>query len=304
MKTNQTLASQPYANICINKSRLKIYHKETTPTYYLEKDSEFEIELFNGTQNVVLAKIILNGKAITQGGLVLRPAERVFLERYIDVAKKFKFDTYEVSNTEEVKQAIKSNGDFKVEFYSEYIPISYNPTITISTPWIINNIPPYNGIYYQNTGGYVYNTGTPLNGTLTNTTSVNYNQTISNSDAGNVNCNYSAPLHDGEATLDWMCGDNVFNDKTEEPKVKSRSASLFSKKIETGRVEQGSDSSQSFKTIDKQFNSWAFHTVEYKLLPISQKVNTTEDIKVRQYCGNCGSKNKNTPFCPNCGKKI
>lgn len=66
----------------------------------------------------------------------------------------------------------------------------------------------------------------------------------------------------------------------------------------------GSDSNQIFKTIDKQFNSWAFHTIEYKLLPISQKVNTTEDIKVRSYCGSCGTKNKNTKFCPNCGNKI
>src|SRR6185369_9879640 len=99
-------SSSPTAQLCINKSRLKVYNKETSPTYYLTNGQEFQIELFNPTTDTILAKIQLNGKYISQGGLVLRPGERVFLERYIDVAKKFLFETYEVANTSEVKQAI------------------------------------------------------------------------------------------------------------------------------------------------------------------------------------------------------
>lgn len=108
----------PQAYVAINKSRVKMYNKDSkTPVFYLQKGQEFQLELFNPTTNSILAKIFLNGNAISQGGLVLRPGERVFLDRYIDVAKKFLFDTYEVGNTSEIKKAIEDNGDFKVEFY-------------------------------------------------------------------------------------------------------------------------------------------------------------------------------------------
>ena len=73
----------PTANIAVNKSRLKLYKNAgQMPTYYLQKGQEFQIELANLTTEVVLAKIILNGKAISQGGLVLNPGQRVFLDRY------------------------------------------------------------------------------------------------------------------------------------------------------------------------------------------------------------------------------
>lgn len=293
MKTTNQLATQPYANICINKSRLKRYEtNDSTPTYYLENGQEFSIELFNPTQSVVLAKITINGKLITQGGLILRNGERVFLERYLDVAKKFKFETYTVSNTEEVKQAIENNGSIKVEFYSEYIPINYGSTTTITT-----NYPDWTyrpNIFFGNSGTGIGNNFTYTSGSI-NTQNINYNQTVSNtlSDSGSVNC---SALHDGDATLDFM--------PNEESKVKL-SASLGKNKIETGKVEQGSDSVQQFKYIDKQFDSYAFHTIEYKLLPLSQKVNTTDDIKVRQYCGNCGTKAGRTDkYCSSCGEKF
>jgi hypothetical protein len=77
-----------------------------------------------------------------------------------------------------------------------------------------------------------------------------------------------------------------------------------SKSIETGRVEQGSYSDQEFKTVDKDFEFFAFHTVEAKLLPVSQKVNTSEDIKVKVYCTGCGAKlHKDHKFCGHCGTK-
>ena len=114
-QTKQLLV--PTANVAIKKSRLKLYNKDSVePTYYLEDGSEFQIELFNPTTNTVLAKISIDGKAISQTGLVLRPGERVFLDRYLDVAKKFKFSTYTVNNTNEVRQAISNNGELKVEF--------------------------------------------------------------------------------------------------------------------------------------------------------------------------------------------
>ena len=60
-----------------------------------------------------------NGKEISQAGLVIRPGQRIYLERYLDIAKKFKFETYEVEDSNESKEAIAKNGEVKVEFFYE-----------------------------------------------------------------------------------------------------------------------------------------------------------------------------------------
>jgi hypothetical protein len=266
----------PTAQICINKSRLKVYDKENLPTYYLEKGQEFQIELFNPTSNTVLAKIQLNGKAISQGGLIIKPGQRIFLERYLDVAKKFMFDTYEVSNTEEVKKAIEDNGDFKVEFYKESNPIYFNGSVT------------------------TYSTNNPF--TLTD----NYNTTI-----GNNYLNLNSNLTNSNSTYSFgmaNCGNSfttsVTNNSLEPTQQTTRLKKMSTKSIETGRVEAGSSSDQKFEYVNKSFDYHAFHTVGYKLLPLSQKINTAEDINVKRYCTNCGTKQKpEFKFCPSCGEK-
>ena len=76
------------------------------------------------------------------------------------------------------------------------------------------------------------------------------------------------------------------------------------KSLETGRVEKGSHSNQEFNYVNKSFEYYAFHTIEYKLLPISQKINTANDLNVKRYCTSCGSKlGKTDKFCSKCGKK-
>jgi Zn finger protein HypA/HybF involved in hydrogenase expression len=89
------------------------------------------------------------------------------------------------------------------------------------------------------------------------------------------------------------------------PNVTRRfSQKKLSKSIETGRVEQGSVSDQKVVTVDKKFEYWSFHTIECKMLPVSQKINTVEDIQVKVYCTNCGAKlNKGHKFCGQCGTK-
>lgn len=266
----------PQAQICINKSRLKVYNKDKEPTYYLEKGQEFQIELFNPTSDTVLAKIHLNGKAISQGGLILKPGQRVFLERYLDVAKKFMFDTYEVSNTEEVKKAIEDNGDFKVEFYKESNPVYlYNSSVTTYN----TNNP------YTLTG--TYNTTPLYNGTLNLTGGIT--STYSTNGLGLVNC----------SNTNTYTNDSFVN-TSDTPNVKKS----LKRSIETGRVEAGSNSNQTFEYVNKSFDYYAFHKLEYKLLPVSQKINTAEDINVKRYCTNCGAKQKpEFKFCPSCGKK-
>lgn len=282
-KKNYEAQNVPTANIAVNKSRLKVYKKDgDMPTFYLQKGQEFQIELFNPTTDTILAKIELNGKQISQGGLVLNPGQRVFLDRYIDVAKKFLFDTYEVSNTQEVKEAIKNNGDFKVSFYRESQPF-YGDYLTTTT--------------------LTYTSGTPIIGTLNNTggysNNVNGSLNLSSSPTAYYNANITPTS--SSVTMDSLSLDSVSEPKSAPIR---RLFAKKSKSIETGRVEKGSNSNQKLTTVNKNFDFYAFHTVEYKLLPISQKINTVGDIKVKVYCTNCGSKlSKGHKFCGHCGTK-
>ena len=74
--------------------------------------------------------------------------------------------------------------------------------------------------------------------------------------------------------------------------------------IETGRVEKGEKSNQSFSESFDSFNSWISFSTKVQILPRSQKPAETSEI--RSYCTGCGSRNKkqNWKFCPNCGTKI
>jgi hypothetical protein len=295
MKKTYWTETVPTAYIAVNKSRLKLYDKDgEMPTFYLSKQTEFQIEIFNPTSDVILAKIHLNGKAISQGGLVLNPGQRVFLDRYFDVAKKFLFDTYEVENTNGVKKAIENNGDLKVEFYKERIETL--PLIT--TPdWTYR---PY--IYYNNTNNLGnYNIGTDpkyLRSTTYGTASI---KTLGLFDTPSVSSSFQDTTSNTfkyDATIDSSLNfDDLDN-------VKNQPRSKKSKSIETGRVEKGSNSNQEFKTVNKSFEYIPFHVIEYKLLPISQKINTLEDVNIKRYCTNCGHKlGKTDKFCGQCGTK-
>lgn len=117
--TNTYTSVYPTARIAVKKN----VQKCTNGKVYLEDGTEFEIELFNPRQSSVLAKISINGTSISNSGLVIKPGQRVFLDRFIDVARKFKFDTYEVSGTDSaVKEAIAKNGTVTVTFYDEAVP--------------------------------------------------------------------------------------------------------------------------------------------------------------------------------------
>lgn len=305
MKQTICAPKVPTANLAVNKSRIKLYNKQgEMPTYYLQSEQEFQIELFNPTTDVILAKIQLNNKHISQGGLVLNPGQRVFLERYLDVAKKFKFDTYEVSNTQEVKEAIQNNGDFKVDFYREEITYpSYRPII-MGGSWS-------NPIHTYRSGTYTL----PTTNTFTTLGLTDTSFNAAGSSSTNIGGSSSAYYSDANTTLtSSACMDSlsipneiIFSHRSEpieklkslrEPRMRS------AKTIETGRVEQGANSNQEIERVSKNFSPWAFHTIEYKLLPISQKVNTADDINVKVYCTNCGTKlGKGHKFCSSCGTK-
>lgn len=311
----------PEASICINKSQLKLYNKQDKfPTYYLDNGQEFQIQLFNPTQDTILAKIQLNGKSISQGGLVLKPGERVFLERYLDIPKKFLFETYEVHNTQLVKQAIEHNGDFKVEFYRESQIVPISNTITTTTTWPNLGYP---DIYTYDANKFGRSTligrsdissSAPASmdwltlGEFDNSSALGQasgnamhsqgNNSLSNS----TNAFYSSTSHLTSGTQFKSPGVHT----TESDLSTSSSKQVPSTKtIETGRVEAGSDSNQQITYVNKSFEYVAFHTVEYKLLPTSQKINTTKDLQVARYCHTCGTKRKpEHKFCPACGTKL
>lgn len=223
---------KPSAYICTNENdrltrgREKVY--EPNSKVYLKDRKEFEIELFNPTHNSVKAVIEINGVNISQGGIILRPGERVYLDCFPDSKKKFIFRTYQVDNSPEVKNAIKNNGDVKVSFYREATPL----IVPYVWDWNINTTinQPYNMWYGDNTSPY--NTCTLTNSTNTIT------DTITNSDAV-----------------------------------------LYQTSMETGRVEKGSDSDQSFTEVSMDFEPWVYASFKFKLLPESERPLAKSDIQ-------------------------
>jgi ribosomal protein L37AE/L43A len=262
------ISDNPCAYITKNKQRIKQFNQNV----YLKNGSEFEIELYNPSRKTVLSKIKINGVFINGGGIILRPGERVFLERYIDVPRKFKFETYTVDSTNETMNAIANNGDVEILFYEEEEPILQR----------LNNID-WNPTYINTSnGGYVYGStsGDIVRSSFTTT-------------------NLSS-FKSSDNTLSFS--NNPRSSKYEKRELPERR--LKSKSVETGRVEQGSSSDQSFKTVSKEFNSWTISTSVWKLLPESQKPIEKSDLIHR--CPKCSTRIKKSSwkFCPECGNEL
>ena len=139
--------SNPQAFITKRKQRIKQFEGQI----YLNDGDEYEIEIFNPQRDYILAKIKVDNTYLSGGGIVLRPGERVFLERFLDSNNKFVFRTYEVGKEAVNLGAIDNNGYVEVEFYSEWkqqqsywgggsntITLSGNSTYTTGTPYLGN----------------------------------------------------------------------------------------------------------------------------------------------------------------------
>ena len=167
--TINSTVTVPSAYITKNKQRIKQFED----TVYLNNGDEFEIELYNPTQNKVLAKIEINGNTVGNSGIIIRPGERVFLERYINEAKKFLFETYNVNGDDSsVQKAIENNGNVSVKFFKEYINTlnfyGVTGSYTYQNLFTITNTD--NEKYFTNTiGSGVCNTTSSSSG-LNNTT--------------------------------------------------------------------------------------------------------------------------------------
>lgn len=134
---------KPSAHITKGRGRLKSYGDKV----YLKNGSNFEIELFNPKSISVLAKIWINGSQISDAGIILKPGQRVYLERFIDISKKFVFETYEVeANSAEAMAAIANNGKVVVYFHDE---TTSDNGVRIRNPYVQN-------WDYSNSGGVHY----------------------------------------------------------------------------------------------------------------------------------------------------
>jgi hypothetical protein len=169
MNYTTTTVGKPTAHITKKKSRLKIYNGNVV---FLNDKDNFEFEIHNPTQKSVLCKIKLNGEYISTSGIVIRPGQRVFLERFLDSNNKFEFSTYEVKDTSENRTAIDLNGDVRIEFYNERTyNLSVYPhnggwstswaSITTGSPFIGGNITYTSGVngfaYFSNTSSSLSN---------------------------------------------------------------------------------------------------------------------------------------------------
>jgi hypothetical protein len=74
--------------------------------------------------------------------------------------------------------------------------------------------------------------------------------------------------------------------------------------LETGRVEKGEETKQTFENDNTSFNVFVSESVTIKMLPTSAK--PTEVAEIRNYCTGCGTRIKKATwkFCPSCGEKL
>ena len=264
------------AQLAINKSLLKEYStNEDSRVVYMDNNDEFQIQLFNPEQFTVGVTFTFNGKDM-DGMLVLKPGERVWLERYLDNQVKFKFSTYEVDDNDvQVKHAIANNGNITVKFYKERVSsrIKTNIYNTLNVLWKESPL-----ISNENT----YTVPVSSYDTLITTYSDTNNNVLLTNNVTNCCC----------ASIDG----NTYNKALYKTNVNNTT-------IETGRIENGGYSNQKFETVNNEFENYPFKTEYIKILPKSRKPYTTSDLN-KIYCTNCGRKlNSKFKFCPYCGEK-
>jgi hypothetical protein len=274
MKTT-TKQRLPEMFISVGKNRTKVHKNNVV---FLEKNQEFELEFFNPTEDSVLAKIYFNNHLISDQGVVLRPGERDWLERYINENKKFFFETYFVDDTlSDVKSAIKKNGNIKVEFYQE----CYINNKTSGGVYDICKVRPYITEPYR------------IRPYITEP--------------------YWAKPYTTEPYWEWIPTTITYNSNDGGDNVSVSNDTSFKHccstytgghiKTETGRICGKNKSSQDLNEVNESFSTIPFHSVEYKLLPISEKPKTLSEIKLR--CENCNTKiKKGWSVCPVCATPI
>ena len=272
------------AKIAIAKNLIKEYKSSNSErTVYLNDGTEFQIYLKNPYQTHTGIRISVNDKPIGNM-LVLRPGQSFWLDRFLNENKKFLFSTYEVENSKEMEYATAKNGKVKIEFFHEkedsLVYVSAYPSHIYYSASPINN--GYNATY----------------GTVTN--SVNTVLTASDAirDMDDQSLSFSIDsLNDVKVEVNGTV-DGARVDRGQTKRLMKQGT------METGRVEKGGASDQTFDVCDIEFNTWPFKTEVIQILPNSRKQIRPEDTR-RKYCSQCGKKvGPKDKFCSNCGARL
>lgn len=300
MKAINNLRNQDFLKLAVNKSILKEYQTaKSNRTVYLKNGTEFQLHLFNPLTFTICADIYINGEKIPNS-LVIKPGQRVWLERYLDRAKKFLYETYEVENgNAAVEAAIKNNGLIQVKFYKE--DINKNTYKTSLTTSVSSNIETFSWRNFDDC--QVYNssvTNKDLNDSFTTCTSDITAKAFSQPTVSTVLYSGSLDMIT-EPLLSASCDCSIQN--TAATAITTSVNYDVRDTKETGRVQEGSKSNQLLHNIDLEFSNWSFRTEYIQILPESEKPYTASDLQ-KIYCTECGRKlNPKHKFCPYCGTK-
>lgn len=265
------------AKLAMNKSLLKEFHNnENDRIVYLKDGDEFQIQIFNPYQYVIGVSFTFNSDNVDSSRLlVLKPGERVWLDRYLNENKKLKFSTYNVNNSNDVKKAIEKNGIVNMYFYKEQEKNIYIYNTCTAKPWEPNT--------------------------------VFYNCEITCDNNTKKYCDTNLGISSLTGSMDCSCSSastyTSYSTSTDNTRSLPDIKSYKSKSIETGRIDKGGYSNQNFTNYYGNFDSWYFKKETIKILSESQKQFSSNDL-TKKYCHNCGKKIKSDfKFCPNCGSK-
>jgi len=247
---------QPEAFVTVKKNRLKLYEHKY---HYLKSKTNFEIELFNPTNESVLAKIWLNDKLMSASGIIIKAGQRVYLERFLDTPEKFQFNVFEVDDVKETQAAREKNGLVKVSFFSKIMPNLLLNSGTTSTT------------IYPNTLTYTSTTSNPYNITA-GSPSI---QTISTAYYSNTVNTFAGP----------KVRSAVITDSVETGRVGKGGKSKQEFKQEGG------------KYSDYSFSNWEFQLLPESAKPVetSEIRNYCNECGIRirksswKFCPNCGA---------------
>lgn len=283
--------NEKLAKLAVNKSLLKEYSNSSNERIvYMNDGTEFQIQVFNPYSYVIGVSFKFNDNSESSQLLVLRPGERVWLDRYLDNESKLLFSTYKVGASKAVQEAIKDNGNLCIKFYKEKENKIQVSSITTYKPYDWNYQPIETiDVYYNHLGNsYCLDNNSSINCA----SAANFCSTIE----GSLSLDNAVT----QASASSAC--TSYSSSASTKSIPKRSRTL-SKSIETGRIEKGSHSNQRFENVYKDFEYWPFKTEYIKILPTSQKQVNSNDLQ-KKYCHECGKKlNPKFKFCPSCGAK-
>jgi len=277
------------------KNRLPVKASGFGETVYLPDGREFMIELYNPKSEQILVKVKIQGKEVTEDGLILNPGQRCWLERPVNINKAFKFSTYFVDGSDETQEAIIKNGDVEISFFDE-------EEIKIPKVSIVEEH--HHHHHHHNHHHDDWRIKTPIwYGTGTTGDPIVGMSNVTLGCAGPV----GNPGPEGPRGLTFDKSVSCYSSQTLSDCGESwQSFGVMDmtpqENIPTGRIVEGATTGQSFTYATGTFKSYAFRTLKYKILPVEAIAVYADEIKYKRYCVNCGMKLKqNYKFCPKCG---